>query len=136
MAKLQDLTEHPPFGKLTAIRFVRIHGGQTLWLCKCECGSERLYRAGHLRAGRAIACPRCSLASVATCDQCGSPLRTSDGTCPRSHMHAAEMTPAEIEKRAAAIRAGWNAETELKRRGGHLPPVECDVVGVYQGVFV
>lgn len=45
------------FGKLTAISPVRIKGERGLrWLCKCQCGKEKVIHGGHLRAGTTNSC--------------------------------------------------------------------------------
>lgn len=40
------------FGRLTALRCV----GNGRWLCRCECGNEKLIYGGHLRAGMTESC--------------------------------------------------------------------------------
>ena len=50
------------YGRLTAIRregnTVKPNGGKgpALWLCKCDCGKEVLYRAGDLNRGGVVSC--------------------------------------------------------------------------------
>lgn len=48
------------FGKLTVISF---HGAEpqgALWLCRCECGKDRIVRSSRLRFGRTHSCGVCS----------------------------------------------------------------------------
>ena len=48
------------FGRLTALRFSRVHrtpkGEATMWFCRCDCGAENEYRVGALRSGNATSC--------------------------------------------------------------------------------
>lgn len=45
------------FGKLTVVDY---HGSRdgygTLWLCKCDCGNEKVLRGDHLRGGKTKSC--------------------------------------------------------------------------------
>ena len=47
MAKLVDLTGQK-FGKLTVIRREGAHLGLATWLCKCECGNEKVVSGSNL----------------------------------------------------------------------------------------
>lgn len=40
------------YGKLTAIRYM----GQSKWLCKCDCGNEKIVYGGHLESGHTKSC--------------------------------------------------------------------------------
>lgn len=51
MAKGEDLTGQK-FGRLTAIEYV----GNSKWLCKCECGNEKIVYRGHLKSGAIRSC--------------------------------------------------------------------------------
>lgn len=60
MGQLIDLTGRN-FGKLTVIKRVEDHIQKSgvpkaMWLCKCECGGERIVYGQALRAGKAIDC--------------------------------------------------------------------------------
>lgn len=47
MSKAIDITGQK-FGKLTALKQVTINGGYAGWLCKCDCGNERVFRRQNL----------------------------------------------------------------------------------------
>lgn len=51
--KANDLTNQK-FGKLTAIH--RVEGGSSKWLCKCDCGVEKIIYATNLMNGRSTSC--------------------------------------------------------------------------------
>ena len=45
------------FGKLTAVSVCGINSfGNKLWLCRCDCGNEKIYPSGKLVSGRATNC--------------------------------------------------------------------------------
>lgn len=44
------------FGKLTAVKFHSSCGSRALWLCRCECGKEKVFSADNLRRGRSTHC--------------------------------------------------------------------------------
>lgn len=45
------------FNRLTVIDFAHIDkSGQTCWLCKCDCGNEKIIRASYLRSGDTKSC--------------------------------------------------------------------------------
>lgn len=45
------------FGRLTAIKRVDNSAGHnTRWLCRCDCGNERIVSRGHLRSGHTKSC--------------------------------------------------------------------------------
>lgn len=45
------------FGKLTALRYVGVHKyGSSLWLCKCDCGKEKIITSSNLMSGRSHSC--------------------------------------------------------------------------------
>jgi hypothetical protein len=48
----QDLTKLPPFGRLTAIRYL----GNRSWLCRCTCGVEKSVKTCNLTDGRVVSC--------------------------------------------------------------------------------
>lgn len=50
-----DLTGYK-FGRLTAIRMVRVENKKCIWLCKCTCGKEVEQSAGHLNSGSVNSC--------------------------------------------------------------------------------
>jgi hypothetical protein len=50
------------FGKLTVVKLAERGGGSRAgrrWLCKCDCGNDRIMSSGHLREGKVIACHEC-----------------------------------------------------------------------------
>lgn len=55
-----DLTGREPFGRLTVLRFTGyvLSGGQgcAAWLCRCECGTEKVILAGNLTSGGSRSC--------------------------------------------------------------------------------
>jgi len=53
--KRLDLTDQR-FGKLTAVSRADNIGRDTAWLCKCDCGSERVVRTAALRKGEVRSC--------------------------------------------------------------------------------
>ncbi len=56
MGKYIDLTGQK-FGKLTAIKDVgRNKSHKVLWLCKCECGNDKIINASSLRNGYTLSC--------------------------------------------------------------------------------
>lgn len=60
MSELKDLTGQC-FGILTVIEraenYKRKSGGSSAcWLCRCECGTEKVVRGTHLRSGRIVSC--------------------------------------------------------------------------------
>lgn len=44
------------FGRLTVLSFDRSEGGYSFWRCICECGNEKVVRAGNLRQGTVKSC--------------------------------------------------------------------------------
>ena len=54
-----DLVGHQA-GKLTVLSLARRTRAYAVWLCRCECGTERRVPGQDLRAGRVMACVRCS----------------------------------------------------------------------------
>jgi hypothetical protein len=44
------------FGRWTVLRFLRPTTGTTLWLCRCDCGSECEVSSGNLRRGGSLSC--------------------------------------------------------------------------------
>lgn len=61
------------FGKLTVIAPVENVDGRTAWLCRCQCGRERVVKTCHLRDGHVTSCG---------CQPCGlSSLTYVDSSC-------------------------------------------------------
>lgn len=61
--EINDLTGKL-FGRLTVMRLVRIHPQQgALWLCKCECGKERVVARGLLIDKKVTECHTCAKAT-------------------------------------------------------------------------
>ena len=52
------------FGQLTVVGFVGRRNGQTMWVCRCDCGRVGEYHAGNLRAGRSSKCAQCQLEAL------------------------------------------------------------------------
>lgn len=52
------------FGKLTALKAVKNNKGSYDWLCKCECGSERVIIGSNLTTGKSKSCG-CSSRTIA-----------------------------------------------------------------------
>lgn len=54
------------FGKLTAIRWTgnRNKDGKYLWLCKCDCGNERIVPASFLVANQVMSCKSCRKTTI------------------------------------------------------------------------
>ena len=52
--KIRDLTGQT-FGKLTVVRFAGIDK-KAMWLCRCECGTEKTVRGGDMTSGKTKSC--------------------------------------------------------------------------------
>lgn len=55
MPKLIDLTGKK-YGRLTVIERSGVRGGQSSWLCKCECGNKKVVIGKNLRRGLTTSC--------------------------------------------------------------------------------
>ena len=55
MTRLVDITGMR-FGRLIAVEQAPTKGGQTRWICKCDCGSTKEIRSAHLREGLTKSC--------------------------------------------------------------------------------
>lgn len=55
MRKCIDLT-NKKFGRLTVIKRVENKGKETCWLCKCDCGNEKIIKAKNLKSGTTQSC--------------------------------------------------------------------------------
>ena len=56
MGRVKDMTGMK-FGRLTVVKESgRDKHGNTLWLCKCECGNETIVKGSNLRNGRTTSC--------------------------------------------------------------------------------
>jgi hypothetical protein len=53
--QVQDLSGRR-FGKLVALRFVARRTHQTMWLFRCDCGTEKEIAAGVVKAGSTVSC--------------------------------------------------------------------------------
>ena len=49
------------------------------WLCRCDCGTERVMPISRLKAGRSRSCGKCSLAKPANQKQIGAQTGKLDG---------------------------------------------------------
>lgn len=47
---MEDLTGKK-YGKLTVIKFIERKDTSYYWLCKCECGNEKIVTASNLKKG-------------------------------------------------------------------------------------
>ena len=52
------------FGQLKVIGFGGRRNGQTIWVCRCECGHVGKYHSGNLRAGRSTKCVQCQMEAL------------------------------------------------------------------------
>ena len=55
MAKFKDLTDMR-FGRLVVLSQASNINGRTAWLCKCDCGSEKVVTGISLTSGRTKSC--------------------------------------------------------------------------------
>ena len=55
MGKFMDLTGQR-YGKLTVLQRDENHGRFVHWICKCDCGTVKSFRGGHLRSGATVSC--------------------------------------------------------------------------------
>lgn len=55
MGKLIDLTGQR-FGRLAVLERAPNIGKQSAWLCRCDCGKEKIISGHHLRTGKSIGC--------------------------------------------------------------------------------
>ena len=55
MAKAKDLTGQK-FGRLTVIKRAENKRGRVYWLCKCECGNEKVIMGDNLKSGGIMSC--------------------------------------------------------------------------------
>lgn len=59
MGKLIDITGQK-FGRLTVIKLDHIvnkkHGPESYWLCKCDCGNEKIIRKDHITGNKTLSC--------------------------------------------------------------------------------
>ena len=60
MSKLQDLTG-ARLGRLTVVQRAEdyvLKGGTrcSRWLCRCDCGAEKIVRGAHLKSGKIVSC--------------------------------------------------------------------------------
>jgi hypothetical protein len=49
------------FGQLKVIGFGGRRRGQTIWICRCDCGHVGEYHSGNLRMGRSTKCVNCQM---------------------------------------------------------------------------
>lgn len=56
MCRLQDLTGQK-FGRLTVLKRVgSAKGYRPAWLCKCDCGNEKVVTSGAMKSGNTVSC--------------------------------------------------------------------------------
>ena len=65
MRQLLDITGEK-YGKLTAIKLISTN--PTMWLCKCDCGTQKEIRLTDLRSGRVTSCG-CAYRSQQNCSK-------------------------------------------------------------------
>jgi hypothetical protein len=53
--RIDDITCRT-FGRLTVLQLARRNNGRTLWLCRCECGVEKVAAAHDLKQGKVASC--------------------------------------------------------------------------------
>lgn len=63
--KALDLTGQR-FGRLVAVRLAGHAGKERLWLCRCDCGTERAIRGHGLRSGNSASCGCVRIESITT----------------------------------------------------------------------
>jgi hypothetical protein len=51
-----NIKEGDRFGRLLAVSFLESRGWTRLWVCRCDCGAEKIVRAGNLRSGHTTSC--------------------------------------------------------------------------------
>jgi hypothetical protein len=57
--RIKDLTGEV-FGKLTVLRLAESRGRRTYyWLCRCECGGDKIIRGSHLKSRATTSCGKC-----------------------------------------------------------------------------
>ena len=52
------------FGHLTILKFVIHKSGFDYYLCKCDCGNEKVIRYDHLKSGRTVSCSKCQFGAA------------------------------------------------------------------------
>lgn len=55
MGKIKDISGQK-FGRLTVIKYVYTKSRNAYWLCKCECGNEKIVSGANLRKGETKSC--------------------------------------------------------------------------------
>lgn len=55
MSNFKDLTGQK-FGRLTVIKRAENQGHNCMWLCRCDCGNEKIVRGSHLKSGAIKSC--------------------------------------------------------------------------------
>lgn len=55
MPKKLDLTGQK-FGRLTVVEYHSTKNKRAMWLCRCECGNERIHSTSNLKAGDTLSC--------------------------------------------------------------------------------
>ena len=55
MAKAEDLTGRR-FGNLKVLERAKNRNGRVCWLCRCDCGNEKVVSAHDLKAGKCKTC--------------------------------------------------------------------------------
>lgn len=44
------------YGRMTVLSFVEMHATNAKWLCRCECGEEKVVYGCHLASGKIVSC--------------------------------------------------------------------------------
>lgn len=70
MRKLADLTGQK-FGRLTVIKRAETDKSRSFYICKCECGKERIVQASHLKLGHTTSCGCSRIRRITNSDKRG-----------------------------------------------------------------
>lgn len=96
---VKDLTGQR-FGRLLALSFMGTRKHKSLWLCKCDCGAEKVVICGQLtsRLTQSCGCLKSETsrsvrtAVTTTCDYCGKAIRVKKSQYDRCKHHYCNMT--------------------------------------------
>lgn len=108
MPRTIDLTGQK-FGRLTVLNFAEIKKRKAHWLCRCDCGNERIVRSANLRNGNT--------------QSCGCLQKEKTGATSRSHGRS--KTPEFTAWLGAKVRC-YNPKYYLFRRYGGRGIKVCD----------
>lgn len=104
MGSKMDLTGHV-YGRLTVLHIAPKNGSATMWMCRCECGTEKAVAAGSMRNG--------------VTRSCGCLHKESSAANGRlSTVHGMKNTPTYASWRAMRKRCGNKNDQAYDRYGG------------------